>query len=349
MYLQFLKWGGLFLLLILTPLIYATLIVTQSDPSAFLRASLAALAVLIATMLWLATWALISAVRAGWLSPTTTGALLIALLFLDFTSTGAYTDISSSDPTHGFQHSEVIDFLRADPDLFRIDSRTSPDPLLDCIWQPNTAALVGLQDVCSDPNPLTLTAWKDLWNSLGGRDTARYDMLNVKYVILKDGTPLPGDGKFELVLDAADELSVYRNRHVWPRAWITTNITASLPVAGLADVNFTHYGANEMTIRVVAGQAATLVLSELWFPGWRATVNGEPTEVKRSNLGLRLIDVPVGESEVQLWFAPQSWRYGWMAAGAGVVLLLAVMVLSRTHYAHVHSMDVEFESAQRQQ
>ena len=114
--------------MIVTPLIYATLLVTQSDPTAFLRASLAALAVLIATVLWLATWALLTALRTGWIGASTTGALLIALLFLDFTSTGAYTDISPSDPTRGFQHSEVIDFLRADRDLFRIDSRTNPDP-----------------------------------------------------------------------------------------------------------------------------------------------------------------------------------------------------------------------------
>ena len=108
-----------------------------------------------------------------------------------------------------------------------------------------------------------------------------------------------------------------------------TNITASLPVAGFADVKFTYYGTNEMSVEVAAAQSATLVLSELWFPGWQATVNGEPIEVKRNNMGMRIIDVPAGESAVKLWFAPQSWRYGLMAAGMGMVLFLAVIVMGR--------------------
>jgi hypothetical protein len=44
-------------------------------------------------------------------------------------------------------------------------------------------------------------------------------MLNVKYVIVRDGTPLP-EGKFELALDAEGELSIYGNRDFMPRAWV---------------------------------------------------------------------------------------------------------------------------------
>ncbi|MFN8441586.1 MAG: hypothetical protein U0175_12480 [Caldilineaceae bacterium] len=322
---SFVKWGGLFFALLLTPLIYATLLVTQSDPTAFFHASLAALAILIATALWLATWALLAALRAGWMSGTVTAALLVALLFIDFTSTGAYTDISSSDPTRGFQHPEIIQFLQSDPELFRIDTRTSPDSGTDCIWQPNTAALVSLQDVCGDPNPLTLSVWKELWDSTGSRASQRYDMLNVKYVIVRDGTPLPGEGKFELAFDAPDELSVYRNRNFLPRAWLTHDAQTGTPDPSLPPVTMTHYGTNDLSLQFATPQPATLVLSELWYPGWQATINGIPAEVKRNEIGLRTLDLPVGEATVQLWFAPQSWTLGLIGAAIGILLFAAMM------------------------
>ena len=91
---SWLQRGGLFMALFVTPLIYATLLVTQSDPTAFLRASLAALAMLIATLLWLATWAVVAARNRGWLQASSAGLMLVALLFIDFTSsTGALSHL----------------------------------------------------------------------------------------------------------------------------------------------------------------------------------------------------------------------------------------------------------------
>ncbi len=81
-----------------------------------------------------------------------------------------------------------------------------------------------------------------------------------------------------------------------------------------------------MTFRVEAGQPGYLVLSEVWYPGWRATVNGQPATVLRADYALRAVAVPAGTSTVHLWFAPESWRWGWMAFGLGVLLFLAVMV-----------------------
>ena len=81
-------------------------------------------------------------------------ALILALLFLDLSTTSAYTDISPANPTVGYQHPEIISFLKNDPDYFRIDTRTD----IAALWQPDTAALVGLQDVGGIVNPLALSA-----------------------------------------------------------------------------------------------------------------------------------------------------------------------------------------------
>jgi len=255
--------------------------------------------------------------------------LMIALLFLDLSTTSAYTDISPSAPTVGYQHPEIIAFLKNDPDLFRIDTRTD----IAGLWQPDTAALVGLQDVGGIANPLALSSWQQLWEATGGRQTAAYDQLNVKYVIVRDGTPLPA-GKFALALDAPGELAVYRNKNFLAHAWLADGkgaLNTLTPAAGTQPVTITHYGSNDIILQVQAAAPSYLVLSELWYPGWRATVNGAPVEVAQANGGLRAVAVPAGAATVQLWFAPTSWRIGLGAFGVGSVLLCLMLVVARPH------------------
>ncbi len=123
------------------------------------------------------------------------------------------------------------------PTHFRIDSDTD----IAGLWQPDTAALYGLEDVAGIANPLSLRQWQQFMHATGGRATRLYDLLNVKYVLVRDGTPLP-DGKFELALDAPGELSLYRNRNFLPRAWLVRNLQiapdAQLLASLAADANF---------------------------------------------------------------------------------------------------------------
>jgi hypothetical protein len=342
-----LKAGAFLLAVVFTPLLYLALLLTQHDPTAFLRASVAALAITLAAGCWLATWALIAARRAGWIGAGVWAALLIGVLYFDLAATGAYTDISPVDPTHGFHHPEIVSFLKSDLELFRIDTDTG----IDDLWQPDAAALHGLEDIGGIANPLTLRHWSEVLAATGGRHARLYDMLNVKYVIVRDGTPLP-EGKFELAFDAPGELAVYRNVQVMPRAWLVyeaiaqenmldslqadgfdpgqtvlLNIGASeAPGDGSETVDVLSAGPNRMTVRVQTTTPGYLVLSEVWYPGWRATVNGEAAEVLRANHALRALPVPAGEGVVELWFAPPMWRYGLFTWLVGAALVAGILV-----------------------
>ncbi|MBV7334290.1 hypothetical protein KFU94_39850 [Chloroflexi bacterium TSY] len=212
----FLKGGSVLLLFVAVPLVYMTLLLTQADETTFLRSSVAALAITIAAFFWLLTCGVLTAYRAGWFKATPFALLLIGVLYFELSSGGgAYLDISPRDPTRGFDHPEIVAFLKNDPDRYRIDTRTG----IEQYWQPDAAALHGLQDVWGIANPLLLMHWSRLWESTGGRHTPRYDLLNVKYVLVQDDVLLP-EGKFERVLDAPGELSLYQNRTFWPRAWV---------------------------------------------------------------------------------------------------------------------------------
>jgi hypothetical protein len=352
-----LKWGAFILTAIATPLLYLALLLTQQDPTAFVRASVAALAMTLATGCWLATWALIAARRAGWINGGLFAGLILTVLYFDLSATGAYTDISPSDPTQGYEHPEIIEFLQGDPEPFRIDSDTD----IAALWQPDTAALAGLEDIGGVANPLTLRHWRELLAATGGRGSQLYDLLNAKYVIARDGTPLP-EGKFALAFDAPGELAVYENQQVLPRAWLvheavelgdpteeiqqlqaegfdptqvvllraTTDELAPLaPAPGMETATITDAGPNHLTIQVEATAPGYLVLSEVWYPGWQATMGGVATEVRQANHALRAVAVPAGTATVELRYAPHSWRLGLGMFGGGVLLLVVLLVGSR--------------------
>lgn len=315
--------GGAGLLGLGVVLNYLALLFLQTDETVFLRASVAALALVFAFAFWLLAWALIAARQAQVISQTALGVLAILLLYLDLAAAGAYTDISPTDPTQGFHHPEIVEYLRSDPDLFRIDSRTG----IETLWQPDTAALAGLQDVGGIANPLALRSFTEFWESTGGRATRRYDLLNVKYVIAAEGTPLPA-GKFERVLGSVNGLELYRNRDFVPRAWVApggVDLATIEPPPTPGGATVTAYGSTAMTVQAEAPQPGYLILSELWYPGWTATVDGAAAPISQAVGALRAVPVPAGSSTVELRFWPATWSWGLILAAAGAVLALLAL------------------------
>ena len=61
--------------------------------------------------------------------------------------------------------------------------------------------------------------------------------------------------------------------------------------------------------------AGLLVLSDTYFPGWQATVNGEAGEIHPTNIAFRGVVVGAGPTEVVFRYRPANFR-----AGIGVAL-----------------------------
>jgi hypothetical protein len=87
----------------------------------------------------------------------------------------------------------------------------------------------------------------------------------------------------------------------------------------------TDYQPERVAIQVNAHTDSYLVLTDAYYPGWGATVNGEPAPVYRADTMFRVVRVPVGESSVVFEFQP-SWWPGILAAGAAA-WAVAVVVL----------------------
>jgi uncharacterized membrane protein YfhO len=88
-------------------------------------------------------------------------------------------------------------------------------------------------------------------------------------------------------------------------------------------VLFQSWPPDKVSLAVNAAHNGLLVLSEVWYPGWRATVNGRPAEIYKTDGSLRGIVVPAGSSQVALSFQPMSFYLGASLTLATFVCVLA--------------------------
>jgi uncharacterized membrane protein YfhO len=102
---------------------------------------------------------------------------------------------------------------------------------------------------------------------------------------------------------------------------------------GQADVEIVRYEPNALRIRVDSQADGYLFLSDPFYPGWQAEVDGEPATILQANYAFRAVAVPAGSHTVTMAFRPGSWFTGLGITALTVVILLIVgvwaMVLHR--------------------
>ncbi|MFH0947328.1 MAG: YfhO family protein [Planctomycetota bacterium] len=178
-----------------------------------------------------------------------------------------------------------------------------------------------------------------------------FSLLNVRYVVTRERLDhIPG---FRLVFEEGHG-KVYENGNAWPRASVlpaAVNVdgmsleealahdprqTALLlrppppgPLGGQGDVRFLEYGLNRVDLRVTADGPAMLLLTDNYFPGWEATVDGEPVDIYQSQLTFRAVKVPGGVSRVEFRYRPWSFRAGVLLALAALLVCGSILVASR--------------------
>jgi uncharacterized membrane protein YfhO len=96
----------------------------------------------------------------------------------------------------------------------------------------------------------------------------------------------------------------------------------------LSVVTIEKYEPNQLTYKVRSGQGGVVVFSEIYYPEWTATIDGQEAELGRVNYVLRALKVEPGEHEVVLSFFPKSVDCTETIAyiSLGILLLLVVIV-----------------------
>ncbi|MDQ2810037.1 MAG: YfhO family protein [Chloroflexota bacterium] len=168
----------------------------------------------------------------------------------------------------------------------------------------------------------------------------------------------PGKPWFQRVFTGnSGEWSIYENRQVLPRAWLTHRVIAeaagvlrlqqlripdfdragtavlnaplspdqplpATPPAAGDRVTITRYAPEAVDIAADSPAAGVLILADQAFPGWQATVDGQPAPILTADHALRGVYLSAGTHTVQFRYRPASFAWGAaITALAGLGLL----------------------------
>ncbi|HMY75085.1 MAG TPA: YfhO family protein, partial [Blastocatellia bacterium] len=151
-----------------------------------------------------------------------------------------------------------------------------------------------------------------------------------------------------------NEVEVYENLRVMPRVWLSPVAATKPPeeilktirnnpdrVAGIFTalteenvplvqntdflqhtLEIKSYTPHRIDVAVDGINNGLLVLSEIFYDGWEARVDGEPTKIYRTDYTLRGVVVPAGNHRVEFVYRPRSFRLGAIGFMFGVAVLL---------------------------
>jgi hypothetical protein len=136
-------------------------------------------------------------------------------------------------------------------------------------------------------------------------DSKVNDALAVGWVLSRRELRLP--------LEIADEttgMRLYRRPTAWPRAWLASEAPDSRSSSAASSaIAWEEYSNHRLRLRVTATAADALILSEMAYPGWVATVDGSPVGIERAAIVgdaaiFRKVAIPAGTSTVELRYRP---------------------------------------------
>ena len=168
------------------------------------------------------------------------------------------------------------------------------------------------------------------------------NMLNARYFILplQDGQTVPllnpyvhGPAWFvdrlTYVDNANAEIDAVGKIDIRHEAVADKRFKEQLKEASVQDstsvVKLTSYMSNKLTYDVSSTKGGVIVFSEVYYPGWTATVDGSPAELGRVNYLLRAVNVAPGKHKVELEFHPRSVATTETIAYVAYAVLLALI------------------------
>lgn len=176
--------------------------------------------------------------------------------------------------------------------------------------------------------------------------TELVDLASIKYLVTQF-KPLPA--RYKQVYVSSEGISVYENPHSLPEAYLVANChfvdskaearamltvatfnprqqvileqgesslvaaeIASLPQCAKPIVALTpaRPNPNRVSVSYSSPEASCLVLTDTFYPGWQATIDGKDAAILQANFLFRAVMVPAGDHTVSFEYDPFSFKLG---------------------------------------
>ena len=95
----------------------------------------------------------------------------------------------------------------------------------------------------------------------------------------------------------------------------------------MATIRLVAYEPNRLKYEVNSNTGGTIVFSEIYYPGWRSSIDGQEVPHGRANYILRAMNVPAGQHEVEFSFDPVSLQVTENIANIALGLLALVALV----------------------
>ena len=110
---------------------------------------------------------------------------------------------------------------------------------------------------------------------------------------------------------------------------VTFDIDRRRSTSANGSVTITDPASEAVYLAVEARTESVLVLNDLYYPGWEATLDGNPTQIYRANYLFRAVIVPQGTHAIEFLYRPRSFRLGLsITLGATSVLVFGLILLT---------------------
>ena len=108
---------------------------------------------------------------------------------------------------------------------------------------------------------------------------------------------------------------------------LRTAITSDVSHHNAQTVTVIRYEANRVELQVDTHNHGLLVLSDTWFPGWIALVNGKKSPVLRVNHTLRAVALKPGISQIEFLYRPRSFIAGLILSVSVLLAMIAALAV----------------------
>lgn len=165
-------------------------------------------------------------------------------------------------------------------------------------------------------------------------DEQALDVASIKYILVADGAGpylnFLREKKYPVVYQK-EGLSIFENVDYVPSVSLApASIGEKLDATRLSGrIDTLSYRNTEVIVETETDDPMMLVLSDVWHPSWKATVDDFPVDVIRVNEAFRGVPLPAGKHRVRFYYDPPALRYGIYAAMATAFAMLLLVLYRR--------------------